>query len=631
MIYLLCNAAVYKMEKFMILKSSKVYTIWVLLLMFSGITVSDAQSAGYPRELKLKNQDFSNGLADWEIVKDQKFLDSSDEFEIINTSNGNILKIYGHPSTKPVWRGVKQSLPIEADQIIGFTVDLRLEHPLFGHGSFLLIAFFDDDGTDLGFVGGEPCSNIDGVWTKLACAAVAPAGATKMVLEIVLHGQGIGYLKNVEASINGTINPKPLADSVELDVSDEVVCDSLWGFGFEDDGWFYNKLNREHGVTELDYKLNNDRIEWLKPKWVRMFFWHKEWCPSSDGKTFTFESDGMQSHYKTLELYQKLEIPVVFAGTRWGQPTLYDDPKAFASSVGAIFDYLINKKGLTCVKYWTLLNEPNLDLSDYGSVTFAQYVKMHRLVKDEFNRRGLDIKIVGSDDGASQSWFDRCVFDQPYYEMIDVMSSHLYMRPAEARLSSRFLGNRMASMSVQATPKPFIVGEYGFHTTNMDSHRSPLMDTFGYAISNTEFCINLLNHGGAGASIWTSHAAYYADTPKLMDFGLWRYKDQDWSIRPVYHSVAMFTRMIHAGDKAYKVESSHPWSVRAGKAGDTVFWVNMSDEDASIKLNGFSASEATVLTEANLSGERECGDKVAVEGDKFTAPAHSFGYIKENK
>lgn len=606
--------------------------IWLLLLMMCvGCGNSDAEAVKYPINLNLKNADFSRGFAGWEIKKDSSLPKTCEDFEILKLSTGNVLKIVAVASEKPIWRAVRQLLPVEENQIIEFEVDVRLENPLYGHGSFVMIAFLDKDGKDLGFVGGEPCSNIDGVWTKIACAAAVPSGAREAVFEIVMHGQGVGYFRNAKALISGILATKPLRGSVELEVSSEVVCDSLWGFGFEDDGWFYNKLNREQGISESEYKLNDDRIKWLEPNWVRMFFWHKEWCPSSDGKSFTFESDGMQSHYKTLELYQELGVPVVFAGTRWGQPNLYDDPKAFANSVGEVLDYIVNKKGLSCVKYWTLLNEPNLDLNDYGLVSFAQYVQMHRLVKQELLRRGLDIKIIGSDDGASQSWFDRCAFDQPYYDMIDVMSSHIYMRPAESRLSGRFFSNRMATLAAQSNKKPFIVGEYGFHDVNMNSHKSTLMNTFDYALLNTEFCINLLNAGGSGASVWTSHAAYYADTPKLMDFGLWKYKDQNWLVRPVYHSVAMFTRFIEAGDKAYKVRSSHPRRILAARAGDTVFWVNMTDEKTKVTMNGFGFAQATILTESNLNGDRECGKKIIIRNGKFTAPPRSFGYIKEIK
>ena len=590
------------------------------LVVVSGVVSAQA--------FELKNGDFSAGFSGWNIKKDTEILKSCEDFQILEIRSGNVLRIDAAPSPTPVWRALRQSVEVDEGDIIDFDIELRLEHPLYGHGSFLMIAFLDQNGSDLGFVGGEPCTNIDGVWTELACHAAAPEGATKAVLEIVMHGQGMAYFKNAHAGITGSVIPQPLHGSVKVEVSDKVTCNSLWGFGFEDDGWFYNQLNREQGITEAEYQMNRDRIEWLQPNWVRMFFWHKEWNPSSDGEIFTFESDGMQSHYKTLELYQRLNVPVVFAGTRWCVPDLYTDPVAFAKSVGSMFDYLHKEKGLTCVKYWSLLNEPNLDLSDHGPVSFAQYVEMHRLVKAEFERRGLDVKIVGSDDGASSAWFDRCVFDQPYYDLVDVMCSHTYFRPAEAKLSKRFIEKRTERLAQQSVRKPFIVGEYGFHDVNMNSHVSTLMNTFDYGIRNTEFCINLLNLGGAGASIWTSHAAFYADTPKLMDFGLWRYKDSDWAIRPVYHSVAMFSRQIATGDKAYGVTTSHPHRFKMARAGNTLFWVNMSDTKTPVHISGFDADVAVVMTGKNLKGDRDCGDVVSIKGNKFTAPPRSFGYMK---
>ena len=66
----------------------------------------------------------------------------------------------------------------------------------------------------------------------------------------------------------------------------------------EDDGWFYNEENASHGVTAEDITLREARIEWLRPATVRMFFWYKDWNPSEDWRTFTFDSSNMMSHYR---------------------------------------------------------------------------------------------------------------------------------------------------------------------------------------------------------------------------------------------------------------------------------------------------------------------------------------------
>jgi hypothetical protein len=268
---------------------------------------------------------------------------------------------------------------------------------------------------------------------------------------------------------------------------------------------------------------------------------------------------------------------------------------------------------------------------------------LHKLVKEEFKRRNLDVKIIGSDDASNINWFRLCAFDNEYYDLIDVMSSHRYFRPAEIGLMADYFAERMEIMDAHFNKKPFITCEYGFLANKTDSHYSPLMETYDYALLNAEFCIEMLNSGSAGASIWTSHSTYYADDGKMMDFGLWRYKDKNWSKRPVYYSAAMFLKNVKAGEKAYKVISDNPQRVIAGKAGDTVFWVNKSAQPAEILVKGFPATKAIILTEkvidtnyTNLhqsNFKTQCKSVKSVSkkfNGKFKAPPRSFGYLQND-
>ncbi len=88
------------------------------------------------------------------------------------------------------------------------------------------------------------------------------------------------------------------------------------------------------------------------------------------------------------------------------------------------------------------------------------------------------------------------------------------------------------------------------------------------------------------------------------------------------------SREIATGDKAYEVTTSHPRRFKMARAGDTLFWVNLSDEKTPVKISGFDADVAVVMTEKNLKGDRDCGDVVELKGNRFTAPPRSFGYMK---
>ena len=116
-----------------------------------------------------------------------------------------------------------------------------------------------------------------------------------------------------------------------------------------------------------------------------------------------------------------------------------------------------------------------------------------------------------------------------------------------------------------------------------------------------------------------------------MTFGLWNYKDKDWSIRPIYHSVAMFARHVKAGQKAFKVNSTHPRRIIAARVEDTVFWLNMTEKATEVQVNNFDIHEIIAMTEDTVQGDRSCGKTLEVVNGTLTVPARSFGYIKGAK
>jgi hypothetical protein len=63
--------------------------------------------------------------------------------------------------------------------------------------------------------------------------------------------------------------------------------------------------------------------------------------------------------------------------------------------------------------------------------------------------------------------------------------------------------------------------------------------------------------------------------------------------------------------------------------GDTLFWVNRSDEKAVVRVEGFNARKVRIMCNENLSGDRECGAVVEPSDNTFGAPPQSFGYAQQ--
>lgn len=159
--------------------------------------------------------------------------------------------------------------------------------------------------------------------------------------------------------------------------------------------------------------------------------------------------------------------------------------------------------------------------------------------------------------------------------------------------------------------------------------KNPYMEEYPCALLAQSCFIEGLNAGVAGFSTWCMHEVYYPGGKTPMNFGLWNFADRGWSPRPIYHVVANFCRNTEAGDPVWKCLSTHPDWVKGVKAGETLFWVNLSDAPTRIEIQGFEPRTLRIMTEDTLSGDRECGAVIeGSESSRFTAPPRSFGYAK---
>ena len=567
----------------------------------------------------LLNPDFESGLDGWMLNAPGLAVES------VSVDGRTAARMIVPDSVPPGWPNLSQEAPVKPGQLAEARVEAMGRKVRDGYGVYASLEFLDARGERINFEQSSAALD-DGTWLALALHAYAPSGAAKVRLVLLLNGHGEAYFDKTNLTIAERKPVQALNGPVTLEVTGETACASLIGFGAEDDGWFYNEENAKHGVTKEDWAIREGRIEWMDPDWIRMFFWYKDWNPSGDWETFTFDSPNMQSHYRTLDLYQRLGARVNVVGVEWGVNDPYKDPPRVALAIGALFDHLIRTKGYTCVQDWTLSNEPNGYFAGAG-YTFERFVELHRHVKDDFLRRDLNVHILGSDDTNGWTWFERCLKDDRYVALTDYFGSHRYISATSRQLMPFFVADRMKLIAQHTPVKPFIVAEFGFHDKRSGTLENPLMEEYPYAIWTAAFVIDCLNRGVAGASIWCLQEAYYPGGG-FMNYGLWDFKDNNWKPRPVYHSWSMFSRLTEPGDPVKRCVSSHPDYVQGALAGSTLFWVNQSDTQAEVMLKGINPKEVRIMTEQTLSGDRECGKIEPIRNDRFTAPPMSFGYAR---
>ncbi|MBI5093937.1 MAG: hypothetical protein HZB26_16040 [Candidatus Hydrogenedentes bacterium] len=576
--------------------------------------------AAAPTDL-LTNGDFTKGLDGWKpnvpagVTAGPVTIDGKQAAHVLVPAGTP----FGYPS-------LYQSVNVVPGDLLEGEAEASAVEVRDGYGVYICIEFHDANGKRLSFAQSAPVTG-DGGWASLRVRTAAPDGAVTGRLCLLLNGHGEARFRAARLARLESIAVKPLDGPVTLTVTKNVVCKSLVGFGVEDDGWFYNEENASHGVNAEDIALREARIEWLHPATVRMFFWYKDWNPSGDWATFTFDSSNMVSHYRTLDLYQRLGARVNITGVEWGVADPYGgDPAKCAQAIGALFEHLIEDKGYTCIRDWTLTNEPNGYFAQ-KPYSFETFTKLHLAVAAEFNRRGLKINVIGSDDTDGFPWFQQCVTTPDYFKTAGVFGSHRYFPYGDRELARFFYDDRLSLLAAKRPSKPFVVGEFGFQDARSGALVNPLMETYPYAVWTAAFCVEGLNRGVAGFSIWCLHEMYYPGNG-FMNYGLWNYKDRDWQTRPVYHAWANFCRLTKPGDRVRECTSSHPGHVTAALVGKTLFWVNRGNETAEVTIKGFDGAEGTTMTEGTLHGDRDCGKLLKLDHNRFTAPPQSFGYVR---
>lgn len=568
----------------------------------------------------LANSDFAAGLEGWQVPAAEGVT-----VEAVRDQEHPAVRVAVADTVPKGWWVVSQSFPVTPGDAALGEADVRPVAVRNGAGAYLTIEYLDTGGKRVSVEQTE-IPPAEGLTTRLRVLSVAPEGAVTAKFCLVFNGSGEAFFSKAALSVSPP-PPPPVNDGpVTVRVTDQTACASLIGFGAEDDGWFYNAENRAKGVTEEDCRLHDARIAWMEPDWVRMFFWYPDWNPSGDWETLDFETDNMRSHYRALDLYQRLGAHVNVVGVEWGVKDPFGDPAKLAHAIGALMEHLIRDRGYTCVRSWTLTNEPNGHFIHSG-YDFARFRDIHLAVRAEFQRRGLDVSVVGSDDTGGFAFFSRCVNDPDYFAAADYFVSHRYLQHSSRRMMSVFLDERLALLRGKTPEKPFVVGEFGFQDKRSGTLENPLMEEYDYALWTASFVIEGLNKGVAGFSVWCLCEMYYPGGG-FMNYGLWNFKDDGFRTRPVYHAWAPFSRLTRRGDAVRRCEAAPAGRVTAAHAGDTLFWVNESDVPAEVIIEGASPKTVRIMTEETLEGDRDCGKEIPLENGRFTSPPRSFGYAR---
>ena len=374
-------------------------------------------------------------------------------------------------------------------------------------------------------------------------------------------------------------------NGVKLKTKNAPNINTLNGFGAEWDPHFWVSFNTRHGIGEADWQLVTDRIRNMRLQYIRVMVLPEWYEPVNDNidplktdwESFDFTTEPVLSLIRQLKFAQEQNITVNL--TFWGADNRIPSWLAFpgveswisapadieewAENVSVLLQYLINKEGLDCIKEITLYNEP--DWAYYNSnneVDFNHYAAMIRCVRARLQRDGLleKVRMNISDDAQNPEWLLKVL--QELGDQGDMFNSHSYIfnnTDSNDKIYSWY--RKLAGDKERYAPgKPYVFGEFG--TNNIiDGYHQYDIGTYERGLYYARLAVNFLNAGGAGMCAWVLFDQYYYDGPSesaKMNLGLWGFKDEGWSVRPIYHSWALINRYTRIGSEVYTVFSEDP-------------------------------------------------------------------------
>jgi len=448
-----------------------------------------------------------------------------------------------------------------------------------------------------------------------------------------------------------------------------VINDSYIGNGAQWDPYQLDYGKGKLEISEADWKKLYDRLDFMRPQFIRIMINTSSFL---DKDNFVPEK-GMETLSKMLDYCQSRNVTVMFGDWGWSvinakEAKINDKNMKHAAE---LVDYLINRKGYTCIKYYNLINEPN----GYWAATNKSYPLWASSIKqfhknldnlrlnDKIGIVGPDIAIWGKDEAW---WIDSCAVQLG--DMIQLYDIHTY--PSKITVNSGEYTDIISAYK-KGVPegKKIVMGEIGFkfvekadslynnenirrakakeHASLEDSQM--FVYDYMYGTDMADALFQTINSGYSGSVIWMLDDAMHSNEApdKLKIWGFWnifgeeQFGAEEENVRPWYYAWSLLTKYIPAGSKVYKTNLSGDQSIKAivtekdGKSMVAV--VNVSKEEKQVKiqslnmpeLNGckkFIYSDGTLKKEGDymLLPNEENISMDFIKGEQFSMPAESL-------
>ena len=277
----------------------------------------------------------------------------------------------------------------------------------------------------------------------------------------------------------------------------------------------------------------------------------------------------------------------------------------WAKVTADVLDFLVNKRGLTCIKWFVNTNEPNYAGKEGSSKNYnntyqiwEQGVKNVRAALDKIGLKKIGI-IGGDTTGFAGSQEYLVNISKNIKNLVGDYGAHLYVSKPDIVLGS--LQGKIESLYAQIKENDSRLGksiqadiwEAGLIDGKTELDCQQLIGTVDYALRMGDFTVQCLAAGINGITYWdfddAMHFMYTANSMTPKEWGMFSSLASTSSgkqeLRPWYHSSSLFCHLFRRTNKVYslKVADNDMFRTLAsvskdGKQGGIVA-VNASSKD----------------------------------------------------
>ena len=300
---------------------------------------------------------------------------------------------------------------------------------------------------------------------------------------------------------------------------------------------------------------------------------------TNDTWTYNFTNKWMKSTEEVLSYCQEHDIHVAFGAWNvigsfpndtWGMmDDVTSDPR-WAKMAADILEYLVIRKGYTCIKYFVNSNEPNYlgraNSSKNANNTFEKWKQGVLNVKNALHKVGLDnIKIVGSDatatsDGTMEEYLYGISKDAELKEAVGDYGIHVY--PYRETLDNGSILDQYAERNAEikkndpgyGKDRKMHIWEAGLQDgKNFAFDCQELIATYPYAKAMANYTLCALASGINGIAYWDfddgMHFMYNADgSTTAKEWGMFSSlgsaSSQKQQLRPWYQSSLLMINLL---------------------------------------------------------------------------------------